>query len=116
MSPLSPGFPFDSKTFSDGSRLALHFNLIHNMYHGYTGTILPVVKGTGTFGKRSILVYISQKFIMACFIAFERNQFYQILKIASISPKRLTYTIRSFSLSLCLVFSLILSFADCSDI
>ena len=51
--PLSPRFPFDSKTFSDGYRLALHFNLGHNMYHDYTGTILPVVKGKGTVGKRS---------------------------------------------------------------
>ena len=68
------------------------------------------------YGLFAVLLYISQNFIMACFIAFERNQFYQILKIASISPKRWTHTIRSFSLSLCLVFSLILSFADCSDI
>ena len=45
-------FHLTRKTFSEGSRLALHFNLSHDMYHGYTGRILPVLKGTGTFGKR----------------------------------------------------------------
>ena len=34
-------FPFDSKTFSDGSRLALNWYLSYHMSHGYTGTILP---------------------------------------------------------------------------
>ena len=41
---------------------------------------------------------------------------YQILKITSISPKRLAYTILSFPLSFCLDFSLVLSFVGCSDI
>ena len=36
---------------------------------------------------------------MAGFIAFERNKFHQILKIASISPKRLTYTVRGVFVS-----------------
>ena len=33
-------FPFDSKTFSNGSGLELHLYLSHNMSPGYTGTIL----------------------------------------------------------------------------
>ena len=33
---------------------------------------------------------ITQNFIMARFPAFERNKVHQILKIASISPERLT--------------------------
>ena len=41
--------------------------------------------------------YISQNFIIARSAAFERNKLRQILKIASISPKRLTYSILSFS-------------------
>ena len=63
-----------------------------------------------------VILYITQNFIMARFPAFERNKVHQILKIASISPERLTYTLLGFSLSLCLIFSLILSFVGCSDI
>ena len=48
--------------------------------------------------------YITQNFIMARFPAFERNKVHQILKIAFISPERLTYTLLGFSLSLCLIF------------
>ena len=40
--------------------------------------------------------YISQNFIMARCAAFERSKFDQILKITSISPKRLAHTILSF--------------------
>ena len=36
------------------------------------------------------ILYITQNFIMARFPAFERNKVHQILKIASISPERLT--------------------------
>ena len=35
--------------------------------------------------------------MMACFAAFEQNKLHQILKIVSISPKRLTYIFLSFS-------------------
>ena len=52
------------------------------------------------------VLWISQNFIMVRFTAFERNKRNQILKIASISPKCLTYTTLSFSLSLCLIFFL----------
>ena len=62
------------------------------------------------------VLYITQNFIMARFPAFERNKVHQSLKIASISPKRLIYTLLGFSLSLCLIFSLVLSFVGCSDI
>ena len=61
-----------------------------------------------------LVLYISQNFIMARFPAFERNKVHQILKIVSISPKRLTYTLVRYSLSVCLIFSLILSFVGCS--
>ena len=66
----------------------------------------------------SVLIsfYISQNFIMARCAAFERSKFDQILKITSISPKRLAYAILSFPLSFCLDFSLVLGFVGCSDI
>jgi len=57
-----------------------------------------------------------KKFIMARFTAFKRNKLHQVLKIASNLPKRLTYAFLSFSLYLCLFFSLILGFVGCSDI
>ena len=47
---------------------------------------------------------------MARCAAFERSKFDQVLKITSISPKRLAYTILSFPLSFCLDFSLVLGF------
>ena len=37
MSPLSPKFPFDSKTFNYGKRLVLHLYLSLNVSRGYTG-------------------------------------------------------------------------------
>jgi len=60
--------------------------------------------------------YISQKFIIARFATSEWNKLHQILKIVSFSAKRLTYAFFEFFFSLCLVFSLILSFVGCSYI
>ena len=57
-----------------------------------------------------LLLYISQKFIIARFAAFERNKVHQILKMVSISSKHLAYAFRGFFFNLFLVFSLILSF------
>ena len=42
------------------------------------------------------ILYVSQNSIIARFAAFERNKLHQILKIVSISPKRLTYVFLSF--------------------
>ena len=63
-----------------------------------------------------LILYISQKFIIARFAAFEWNKLHQILNIVFISPKRLTYAFSSIFLSLCLVYSLILSSVGCSYI
>ena len=53
---------------------------------------------------------------MAPFAAFERNKLNQILKIVSISPKRLTNAFLRFSLVFAWFFSLIFSFVGSSYI
>ena len=63
-----------------------------------------------------LLPYISQKFIIAHFATSEWDKLHQILKVVSISAKRFTYAFFEFFFSLCLVFSLILSFVGCSYI
>ena len=57
MSPLSPKFPFDSKTFNNGNRLVLHLYLSLNVSRGYTGKRLLL--DCDTF----ILAFIYYKYI-----------------------------------------------------